>query len=452
MRCAFKFRLYPNVNQSRELASVLETHRRLYNDALAQRKEAWEGEKRGVRFDDQYKHFAVLRNAQIKRHREGGEGPFWYASIAAVSMRDTLKRLDVAFQNFFRRVKTGQQPGYPRFRGRDRFDSIPFDNYNAGCALLDPEDKVVLGHMLDGTDLHKHHLRLFGVGNVRIELHRPIRGLIKTVTVKREADHWYVAFSCDLGPVTVEPSTNPPIGVDVGLKSFLTTSEGEHEPNPRYLKKELPELRRQARSLSRKLRGGKNRRKQRKRVAKLHARIKNLRKEHHHQTALRLVRRYGFIAVERLDIQGMLEDHRFNRSIADAGWYSFVSVLHSKAERAGVQVVEVDPRGTTQQCSRCGETVHKDLTVRQHNCPHCGLSLDRDHNAALNILARARLARIGPAEDNVDQQVKRPPRSLSSVQTPLQPEPSREGDVLPPSRGVQKRHRSRKGPNPLAQT
>jgi putative transposase len=181
--------------------------------------------------------------------------------------------------------------------------------------------------------------------------------------------------------------------------SFLTTSDGRQEPNPRYQKTALPDLRRKQRSLSRKKKGGKNRRKARKKVAKVHARVANLRREHHHQSALKLVRRYGFIAVESLRIKNMLGNDRLARAISDVAWGNFLLTLRSKAESAGVGFMEVDARGTSQMCSACGSVVKKDLSQRWHLC-ECGCSLHRDENAARNILARGLLARTGPVGVN----------------------------------------------------
>jgi putative transposase len=282
-----------------------------------------------------------------------------------------------------RRVKAGENPGYPRSKGRDRFDSIEFPAYGDGIKLIDGK------------------LRVQHVGMVKVKLHRPIEGKIKTVALKREAGHWYAVFSCDLGPVEVEPSANPPVGIDVGLESFLTTSDGEQEPNPRYQKEALPALRRAQRALARKRTGGKNRRKSKREVAKIHARVARLRREHHHQVALKLVRRYGFIAAESLSVTNLLKNGQLARSISDAGWSGFLGTLRHKAESAGVAYVEVDARGTSQQCSGCGAEVGKDLSVRRHDCGHCGLSLHRDENAARNILARGLLARTGPVGGNV---------------------------------------------------
>ena len=381
MRRAFKYRLWTNANQERELAAMLETHRRLYNSCLDERKSRYEAEKITVKYTDQSARFKVERETNA-----------FYARLNFSSAQATMRRLDKAFAHFFRRLKTGEKPGYPRFKGRDFFNSIEFPAHG------------------DGIRLVENRLRVQHVGLIRVALHRPVEGTIKTVTLKREVGKWYAVVSCDLGEIAVETSTNPPIGIDVGLEKFLTTSEGEQEPNPRYLKDALPKLRREQRACSRKKKGGKNHRKARKTVAKIHARVKNLRREHHHQIALKLVRRYGLIAVESLSIKNMLKNDRLARAISDVAWGNFLLTLRSKAESAGVAFVEVNARGTSQECSGCGQVVPKDLSQRWHSCS-CGCSLDRDENAARNILARGLLARTEPAEINVAGCRKRPPRS-----------------------------------------
>jgi len=371
VRRAYKYRLFPNVNQTRELSTMLETHRRLYNACLEQRKTAYESEKKSVKYTEQSKWFTTERVTNA-----------YFARINFNSAQATMRRLDKAFVAFFRRVKAGVKPGYPRFKARDRFHTVVFPTH--GC----------------GNRLTGNRLRLQHVGTLRVKVHRPHQGVIKTVSLTREADKWFVVLSCDLGEKTVEPNGLPEVGVDLGLEHFLTTSDGDHVANHRLLKAQLPELRRRQRSMSRKKKGGANRRKQRKRVAALHARVRNLRREFHHKTALKLVRHYGLVAVERLNISGMLRNHRLARAISDAGWAGFLSTLRTKAESAGCVVVEVNCRGTSQECSRCGAVVDKGLSVRTHNCPSCSLVLQRDVNAALNILARAREARTGPVEQN----------------------------------------------------
>ena len=373
MRRAYRYRLWTNANQERELGVMLETHRRLYNACLDQRKTAYETEHHSVKYTEQ--------SARFKAER--ATNPY-YARLNFSSAQATLRRLDRAFSNFFRRVKAKEKPGYPRFKARDRFHSIEFPAYRDGIRLT-------------GSRLYVQH-----VGTIRVKLHRPVEGEIKTVTLRREGGKWYVVFSCEMADVPLVDNGKPAVGIDVGLTTFLTTSEGATEPNPRYLKEALPDLRRAGRAVARKKKGGANRCKAVRRLSRLHARVANLRREHHHQVACRLVLAYGLIAAESLNIQGMLRNGRLARAISDAGWSGFLSVLRHKAEGASVRFVEVDPKGTSQQCSQCGQEVRKNLSMRWHDCPGCGLLLDRDHNAARNILARG-LARTGPAGVNVDQ-------------------------------------------------
>jgi len=371
MYCAYKFRLYPNRDQMRELDIMLETHRRLYNACLEQRKLAYEQDGISLNYVQQAAWFTNQR--KINR---------WFANINHTSSIGTIIRLDRAFTAFFRHIKCGEKPSYPRFKAQGRFGSVEFPAYGDGIRLM-PTGKLRVQH----------------VGMVKCKVHRPVEGTVKTATLKREGEKWYVILVCDQGEVAVPPSANPPVGVDVGLESFLTTSDGQHEPNPRYLKTELPALHRASRAVSRKKKNGKNHKKAVKRLRWLHAKIKNLRHDHRHKTALNLCRRYGLVAVERLNIKGMVKNRRLSRAIADAAWGGFMATLKHKAERAGVAVVEVNPCGTSQTCSGCGADVPKKLSERMHRCPHCGLVLHRDINAARNILSRA-LARTEPAGAN----------------------------------------------------
>jgi putative transposase len=372
VRRAFKYRLRTNTNQERELAAMLETHRRLYNACLERRIAANESCEATVKYADQSAEFTNERKTN----------PF-YARINFSSAQATMRRLDKAYQAFFRRVKAKDtRPGFPRFKGRNRFNSVEFPTVG------------------DGIGLKGETLRIQHVGEVPVILHRPMEGKVKTIALKNEADKWYVVFSCELPDVPVLPNDKPPVGLDVGLEAFLTTNEGEREPNPRYLKNALPKLRRKGRAVSRKKKGGKNRRKAVKELRKLHARVKHLRKEHHHRVALKLVLRFGFIVAESLNIKGMLKNGRLARSISDAGWSGFLLTLRCKAESAGIAYVEVDASGTSQRCSGCGATAPKALSDRWHECPHCGLSLHRDENSAREILRLGLLVRNGPVGGN----------------------------------------------------
>ena len=376
MRRAYKYRLYPNANQLRELEQQLETHRRLYNQALAQRINAYTACQLGIR----WKPLSVI-DQQHWFKDENKRNP-WYGRISADAALATLRRLDRSYQNFFRRVKQrAAKVGFPRFKAKERFDSIEYPHAGTN----------------NGIGLIESRLRVKHVGNIKVKLHRPIEGQIKTASLKLEAGKWFVMFSCDLGDVQVEPSTNPAVGIDVGIESFAYTSDGESIPNPSYLKKELPELRRRSRTVARRRKGGSNRRKAVRRLRATHVRVKNLRREYHHQTSLKLVRRYGVIAMESLNVRGMLKSRWMSRAISDAGWSAFMSTLKCKAESAGVEIVEVNPSYTSQQCSGCGALISKKLRERTHHCDQCGLVLHRDENAARNILARALQVRTGPA-------------------------------------------------------
>ncbi len=362
MRKAFKYRVFTNANQGRELAQTLETHRRLYNAALDGKQLCWETAGAAWSFYEQSAWFTVQRRLNP-----------YYARLNSWSARNTLRNLDKAFKAFFRRVKTGEKPGYPRFKSKDRFNSFTFDmgGHGSGCKITNRK------------------LRLQDIGTIRVRWHREIAAdaQIKQATIIRENDKWFVCFSVDV------PQPSPScgfgsVGVDVGLKAFATTSDGETLGDSRTLERNLKELRRRQRALSRCQRGSSTRKQVKKRVTTLHAKVRNTRKDMHHKVARTLVNRYDTIAVESLNIKGLLRNNRLARRIGDAGWAQFIELLTSKAESAGGQVIKVDPKNTTQECSRCGEMVRKSLAVRVHRCD-CGLVLDRDVNAALNILARA---------------------------------------------------------------
>lgn len=275
-------------------------------------------------------------------------------------------RVDLAFNAFFRRVKAGEDPGYPQFKARERYDSFTYPQF---------------GFKLDGRILH-----LTKIGDVRIVLHRPVEGKIKTLTVRRSSTgKWYASFSAEYEPAPA-PQKEPAIGIDVGLESFATLSDGNKIKNPRFFRTDEKALAKAQRRLSKAEKGTPEWRKARKVVARIHERIANRRIDFAHQTSRRLVNRYGVIAFEDLNIKNMQQNRYLAKSIADVAWGMFINITQSKAEEAGSQVILVDPRYTSQQCSRCGMIVKKELCVRVHTCPHCGLVMDRDQNAAINIL------------------------------------------------------------------
>jgi putative transposase len=360
IRKAFKYRLYPSAQQDQAMGEMLETHRHLYNRALAERKSAWEAEQRTVTYGEQSAHLKDERTTNA-----------YLAHTNFSSCQATLRRLDRAFLAFFRRVKAGETPGYPRFKARTRYDTVEFPAYGDGCKL-------------DGGLVYFQH-----IGRVKVKHHRPVEGTIKTISFKREADGWHVIFSCELSAAEVPPSPSPATGVDLGLKAFLVTADGQEIAPPRYYRQAQAALRRAQRSVARKEKGSRRRRKAVGRLAKHHLHVANQRRNFHHHVARSLVSQYGLIAHEALNIQGIARS-RLAKSTHDVGWGQFLALLHSKAEGAGVRVVAVPPAYTSQDCSGCGERVTKTLSVRTHVCPACGLVLDRDENAALNILRLGR--------------------------------------------------------------
>lgn len=360
----YRYRLYPT-NAQRE---ILESHLRicceLYNAALQERREAWKRQRVSVGFASQCRQ---LTDVRIER-----------PDVAAVNrhaLEAALRRLDRAFAAFFRRCKSGESPGYPRFRSANRFDSLTYreEGFSVGIRL-----------------------RLSKVGEVKIKMHRPLEGIAKTVTVKREGRKWYACISVEVEPVPL-PASGDSIGIDVGLTHFATLSDGTQIDNPRHARLAQAEIRRSQRRVARRRKGGKRRRKAVALLASRHRRLLNCRADFHHKLSRRLVNRYGLIAVEDLNVRG-LAGGMLAKSVHDAGWASFIDKLTYKAESAGRELVKVDPRGTSQTCT-CGASVRKRLSDREHACLACGLVADRDHVSAQVILQRS--ARTGPSGVNV---------------------------------------------------
>jgi putative transposase len=293
-------------------------------------------------------------------------------------LQDVLARLDRTFQAFFRRVTAGERAGFPRFKGHSRWHSFTFKEYGNGAQL----DNWVLV-------LSKR-------GRIAIHWSRPIEGIPKTVTISREADGWYVAISCTDVPMHPLPATGQETGIDMGLESFATLANGQPIFNPRYYRKAEAYLRRCQRRVARRQKGSHRRRKAEVLLAKTHQHIARQRHDFHHREAAKLVKAYDVIHYEDLRVRNMVQNHSLAKSISDAGWNSFLSILTFKAASAGKRVQAVSPAYTSQRCSGCGVIVAKGLSVRWHACPECGTSLHRDHNAALNILRLAQQQRSRP--------------------------------------------------------
>ncbi len=384
MMKAFKYRLYPTRKQADVLQFTLDRNRELYNAALEERREAWRMCKASVTYE--------MQSAQLPAIKEDRPE---YNEVYAQVLQDTLKRVDKAFKNFFRRVKKGEKAGYPRFQGYHRYDSFTYPQVERlkGKALVRIEDGRVI---------------LPKIGHVKVKQHRPIEGKVKTATIKREGDLWYIVFACEIEAQTKLPYTDLPIGIDMGLKHFMTDSNGDVVDNPRFFRKSHGRLKSKQQRLAKKKRGSNRRRRAVKLQASAHKKVANQRRDFHHKQGRRLVDTFETIVFEDLSMHHMVKRPKakqdengkylhngaagksgLNKSILDAGWGSFIDKVLHKAEWAGVTVMQVDPKKTSQMCSACGkEGEHKDLSVRTHVCIHCGVVLDRDHNAARNILDR----------------------------------------------------------------
>lgn len=355
----FKYRLYPSKAQQKRLALVLACARNFYNMLLAERKWAYELEGRSVGKTEQLR--------QVKHYKATfPQATGVHSHVLQVVAAD----VDKAFQAFFRRVKAGEKPGYPRFKGRDSFNSFGLKEYGNGFSL-------------DGR-----RLKLSGIGRIPVRWHRPIEGEIKTVRILHKAGCWYASFACEVPASDPLPATGNVIGIDVGISALITTSDGRKADNPNYYRAGQTKLRRLQRQLSRAKKGSKNRRKKLRRVQRQQEHVANQRRDYLHKLSRQLVNDYDGVALEDLRITNMVRNRHLGKSILDSGWSMFGQFLAYKAESAGRVVAYVDPAYTSKTCSNCGAIFeHLTLSDRWIECD-CGLSLDRDHNAAINILKR----------------------------------------------------------------
>ncbi len=358
MMLAYKYRLYPNKEQEQRLTETLETCRRTYNDALAERITTYKTTGKSITYVSQM-------NALVLRKNE------WQQRVYSQVIQDTLRRLDRSFRFFFHARRKHRSYGFPRFKPAQCFTSFCYPQR--------------------GFKISENNTNLFlsKIGEISITLHREPQGRIKTCSVIKDVDRWYAMLVCETEHTL--PSTefsNSTIGVDLGINPLLTLSTGEVIDNPRYLRRSERKLARIRKQFSRKKKGSKNHSKARIKVARCHRKVKSQRQDFLHKLSHRLVGTYHTIVFEKLNIMGMVKNHSLAKHIQDAAWSRLIHYTTYKAERAGGRVELVDPYGTSQECSGCGNKVPKTLAMRVHSCPSCGLVLDRDHNAALNILSR----------------------------------------------------------------
>jgi len=359
----FEYRLYPNKEQSHLLMQCLIESRHAYNEMLETVKTHYE--EKGT-FPGKYDLTARFKG-------RGGE------HVPATTVQCLADRLSKSLKRFLAHKELAMKVGFPRFKKGNQWHSIQLRQYGKDVYLH--QDKK---HLVIPAKMGK---------SIKIKLHRPIEGKPKTVYLVLRADgHWYALLVCETLPQTEHlPSTceHPDIGIDVGLKSFLTDSEGNTVDNPRFYRTSQRTLRRKQRQLCRRKKGSHRKRKAAKNVAKTHLKIDRQRRDHHFKTAKPYAQGYQLIVVEDLQVTNMVKNHHLAKSIMDASWSAFLNILSDKAERAWHCVRRVNPRFTSQKCHKCGEIVQKSLSVRTHICPFCGYVADRDVNAAQNILSKA---------------------------------------------------------------
>jgi putative transposase len=333
----------------------LEECRWLFNYLLEERRKAWEESKKRLYYYNQTKALPLLK-------KERPSLSLVYSQI----LQNVAARVDLAFKHFFRRVRNGEKPGYPRFKGVGRYRSLTYPQF---------------GFKINGDRLH-----LSGIGEVKIVLHRPLGGKVKTCTIKRTATgKWYAIFACEVKPTSL-PESSEVVALDMGLRSFITLSTGERVDAPRPFRYEEKELAKAQRKLSRLEKGSQEYERQRKVVARIHERIAWKRHDFTHQLSRVIINRFGIIIAEDIQVNRMVRNHCLSKSILDVAWSGFLSKLVYKAEEAGRKLIKVNPAYTSQDCSGCGYRQSIPLSEMVFKCPCCGLELDRDYNAVLNIL------------------------------------------------------------------
>jgi len=350
----YKYRLYPNKTQTLLINEQLFEACNLYNVALEQRIRAYKSAQKSLSFYDQSKELKQLRYEKL-------------CGIANFSVsQDVLKRLDKTYKAFFNRIKRGEKAGFPRFKSARRYNTFTYPIYRNGCKLIG------------------NRIYLQGIGNIRIKLHRPVEGVIKTVSITRKNSKYYIAFCCEI-PNEPLPVVNKEVGIDMGIENFAVTSDEEFVENPRHYASAKGKNRILHRSVNRKMGGGSNNKKAQHLLSKQKEKIANQRIDFLHKLSTKIVKENDIICIENLNISKM-SCSMLSREINNAGWGIFFNMLTYKAENAGRDLIKVNPAGTSQRCNKCGTTVKKDLSVRWHDCPVCGESVHRDLNSALEIL------------------------------------------------------------------
>ena len=391
MRKSFKYRLYPNKTTEKKLTEVLDRCRELYNACVQERRDAYtiRVKQHPNYYDPEWRKQATKEH-HISQYDQQNELPEMkeireeYQEIGSHVLQNVCKRVEDVFAGFFDRIKGGKTPGYPRFKGKNRYESFSYP------------DKA-------GWKMQGARLTLTKIGTARVKLHRPMEGKIKTCTIKREGEHWYVVFSCEVEASERLAYTDDAVGIDLGLLHFATLSTLDTRENPRIYRKTEKKLAKAQRSLAKKKRRSHRRARAVKRLARLHRKARNQRQDFLHKASRSLVDTFDTLVFEELAPSNLSrrpkpkqdENGKYlpngaaakgglNKSVADAGWSEFVGMCTYKAAYAGRTVLQVNPKYTSQVCSGCGTVRKKALDERWHSC-ECGTELDRDHNAAINI-------------------------------------------------------------------
>ena len=358
----YQYRLYPSKHQLHLLELTLEECRWLYNETITHRKAAWEKRQTSLSLYETHRLLTAWKHDRPS-----------LKTVFSQVLQNVQARVDLAYQGFFRRLKSGKNPGYPRFRGKGWYDSFTYPQF---------------GFSLKGRQIH-----LSKIGEVSLKLHRPLVGKIKRLTIRRTStSKWFACFSVEIEDQPIAPEApasaiaHGAVGIDLGLSSFATFSDGTRIENPHFFRRDERALAKAQRGLSTTGKETPQRAKCRQVVARIHERIANRRANFAHQLSRRFVSSYQVIAFEDLKVEGMLKRHCLAKSIADAAWRQIITYTTYKAASAGRRIVMVSPRNTTKGCSSCGSLIEKTLSDRLHCCPICGLEIDRDLNAALNIL------------------------------------------------------------------
>ncbi len=361
MQYAYRFRLYPTKKQEQTLLWTLEKCRFTYNKLL-------EGLNKQQKIDkNELQHSIVELKKEFPELLSVHSKVLQYENYRLFSNLKALSRLK----------KNGKKVGKLRFKGKERFKTFSYNQ--TGFAIIK-------------NDTRYDKLWLSKIGEIPFIMHRNMEGKIKQITIKRSPScKWSVSIICETRKEVQKTENKDKIGIDIGLDNYVYDSDGKHFDNPKHLDESLKRLRKEQRRLSRKNKGSNNREKQRIRVARIHERIVNQRDAFLHKLSRYYVNNHGLIAIEDLQVRNMMRNRYLAKSISDASWSRFIQMLEYKAERAGVRVVKVGPKGTTQNCSNCGKEVHKELWNREHICS-CGLKIERDYNSAINILKRALLS------------------------------------------------------------